>query len=337
MGALDGTIGIMTLPKPPMHPFVEISTALQKLLKDEKYDELETIFGAVAKSSDPYSWSAPAEPYQTLAMLLAYTGGLPESFTPINNSLERWSEQRPKAIAPKVLLAERHILDGWKIRGGDFAGRVRPEAWKPFHERIAAARELLEPLLELEQPPPMAFQLLFQVAAAEGWDELKWGPPADQLRRVAPEQYEAHASMLMRLMPRWGGEPRDVNDYASSIADHVGGDKGDALYARLARAQLYYVKSWKAYEKIGFDHARVSRGWKYLATHGRENVFAANVGLQFAARYRDEASARDFLKVLDEYPGVGWEPRVWILESRYQAARNWALNGGTAQMQSDDF
>jgi hypothetical protein len=227
--------------------------------------------------------------------------------------LKRWIEARPKAVAPKLFLARHYLEVAWKIRGGGYAATVKPENWAGFYKHVEMAEKILSPIADTPKPPPLVWQQLFRVVTAQSWEKERWEPHAKKLLEQAPRYFDAHQTLLMHLMPRWGGGPKDVHDYAVKVADAVGGPDGDALYARLAHSQRLFMSSWEQFDEIGFDRPRLMKGWEHLAKTAGDRVYCANVGLYFAAGYNDRESAEKIFKQLpaSQNPRTLWEFSVW--------------------------
>jgi hypothetical protein len=319
IGSRDGSVALMQLPGPPESMADVAASGLQQLLSAKDYDSLERVFAAFERDFRPFRWQPSNSPYATLASLLFWNRNVPGALQlSVEAGLQRWIADRPDATAPKLMLASHYISMAWSIRGGGVAARVTPERWKGFYEYIDKAEKIIMPIAEGAKPPPFVWPQLFRVATAQSWEKEKWEPHAKKLLEQAPLCFDAHAALLMRLMPRWGGGPDDVEAYAARVADVIGGAEGDAMYARLAYSQRPLMSSWEQFDEVGFYRPRIMNGFEHLAKTASDRVHWANVGVYFASATGDEESAARVFKLLpaEHNPRTLWDMRLWQNQDR---------------------
>ena len=124
-------------------------------------------------------------------------------------------------------------------------------------------------------------------------------------------------------MPRWGGSTSQWQKYAIKVADQTGGEKGDALYARIIWSLLTYTNSDTPDELDGMDWPRAKRGFEVIRKgpdpFGSANAFARAAWL---AKDRETAAA------LFQSPiGTHADVAVWFDLKEFKKARRWALQG----------
>ncbi len=148
--------------------------------------------------------------------------------------LGEWRKQLPQSPTPLIVMGKTQIRYAWQARGGGFANTVTDEGWKLFQERIVEAQNYLEKAIELGVKEGEAFALLIEIAkdlslargTAEGY--LKAG------MKIDPSYCEMYSAMATYLLPRWHGEPGDIETFAAEVLTKVPGDDGFDIYGHIA-------------------------------------------------------------------------------------------------------
>ena len=134
--------------------------------------------------------------------------------------LKQWSKERPDSRTAKIALATSYFNFGWNARGHDYADKVSEENRKHFSERVDQARNLLVSM-RAENPHhvcPKWYSLMLQIANCEGWPRKMYDDVFDYSVRYEPTWYEFYRQKAIYLLPKWNGEPGDLEAYANSYA-----------------------------------------------------------------------------------------------------------------------
>ncbi len=139
----------------------------------------------------------------------------------------------PESQVARCALADLHHSIAWNARGGGYASTVTEKGWQIFHEHIREGIEVIKPLATVKAPIAQVYHLRLGFATSAGMS-------LDQLRKLAIDLQESehrenaslHQQIAVYLLPRWHGKPGMVEHYLSNVADTIGGDKGDAVYAK---------------------------------------------------------------------------------------------------------
>lgn len=147
-----------------------------------------------------------------------------------------WAQAHPQSALAHILHAEALLLHAWSYRGGGFAKDVPPEAWKDFEDYLRRAVAYLGAHADVALTDSHAHQVLLQAGRALGWDRQQ----LDIIRREGlkrnPEDIGLYFEMLSSVLPRWGGNPRVLDDYIKSVVEETRAQYGTAFYARLYSA-----------------------------------------------------------------------------------------------------
>jgi hypothetical protein len=230
---------------------------------------------------------------------------------------ERWRQAFPQSVAPLVIQARGYIRWAWQARGGGYAHTVTEDRWRLFHERIATARELLEAADKLEHNDPDVYHQLIIVGRAEGAPRKEVDRWLSRAQQIDNRYYVLYEAMADYLMPRWCGEPGDVEQFAAAMAKKVGGEHGLDVYARvIGRVNVYEhdvvirpaVSRETLLEAVKLQRSRYPHSERFLN-------FAALV----AWVAEDRALAQELAAKIE----TKWDPQVWGGREPYEHFRRW--------------
>lgn len=147
--------------------------------------------------------------------------------------LRQWVNAKPNSITARVALAE--CLAGYAFhgRGGAYANEVTDDQWQCFNDRMKEASEILEQAKDLQQKCPGWWAAYQRVALGGGWDRTQYEQFLDSAIASEPTFNVFYFRMAWHLLPWWFGEEGDWERFAESMANRIGGQDGDILYARI--------------------------------------------------------------------------------------------------------
>ena len=213
--------------------------------------------------------------------------------------LDRWRKVAPKSMFVPALTAIHQRRLAWEARGTGFANTVTAEGAKVFEQKMLAVAALLKPIFQLDHPPTRAYSIAYDVAMSLGLPtEVTKNLNASMMKTPIRSSTPAHAAVVLSLLPRWHGEPGDSERYITAIANKLGGDEGDCMYANLMLyAANYYPSDESASNYLEYDPKRVLKGLQ---------VF-----------YRMPQSAENFQRALKMFAGEErWDLYKQALELR---------------------
>ncbi|MEQ8787116.1 MAG: SHD1 domain-containing protein [Pirellulaceae bacterium] len=328
---VDGTISLWKLDELPRTREARLAGLARDWLVAEEYDKLEALEKWLLANPGLIRYRSAAEQQGLLVTCLGmhWSGEI----TDHQPRLKRWTEARPESTLARLALARYYELLAWFIRGGGFANSVPEESMRHFGQLTQKSYETLLPLLEKREAPASAYQTVFNTAMAHSWDEEQYGPHVEQLLRIEPGYHEAHSVMVLKLLPRWGGEKGDSERYAKRAADHLGGGAGDALYAKLAASARLYFRAPEFFDYTDFDYDRIQRGLAHQQKTWPRDPWAFYEALVFAKVTDDKEigkRAYDGLMALDDkhpiwmHDGGLKDPMFdTITRVYYEQARRW--------------
>jgi len=232
--------------------------------------------------------------------------------------LKRWIAQRPDSITARVALATSLHRWAWVARGNGMANTVTEQGWKLFNERIQESLDVLNAASRLRERCPQWYSEMMVVGLAQGWDEPKMREVFEQGIQFEPEYFDLYKQMAMYLLPKWEGKPGEVVAFATSSADRVGGEQGDAIYFHIAVAVI--GKNGRNFGVKEMDWSRIQRGYQAITAQYGTSERLKNKMAWFAYRFRDATVARQQFELI----GDRWDRDVWRDRERFDEARDWA-------------
>ena len=240
----------------------------EDLIDDDRIDQLDAVFAYLRTPSIADVGEYPdelSEEFLNALYLVSQEYGWVHGGDPrIRRELwlKRAGERMPQSIVIPMLLAQYHSDLAWAARGSGFVNTVTNEGMQTYHEQLTVALNHIKPLLKKQQPATRVFSL--SVSFATGLSAPKTA--VGELTRRAMEtpaknSLEVHSAAVNYLLPRWHGNPGDFENYIDRVCDQLGGNDGDAMYARLiVSSARYYPSGQPASDFMRFDPDRVLRG-----------------------------------------------------------------------------
>ncbi|HEY2416235.1 MAG TPA: hypothetical protein VGI40_28600 [Pirellulaceae bacterium] len=235
--------------------------------------------------------------------------------------LATWQAEIPDSAAARVVHAKALIKYAWEARGEDVAARVTPEGWRLFGERAAEAHRLLDEAVRIGVADGEAYARLIVVGMAEGLPREEVDKFVAEGMKVDPTYFSIYTQMAVYLLPRWMGEPGDIELFAAEIARKIPGDDGLEAYARMALEIQQYECGWgETLLRGDYDHAKLVRAAEVLLKRypgSRTAHFAALCAMVA----QDHEAAQRVRPLLGPFKR---EDKIWVWENDVSHFRNWA-------------
>ncbi|MCU1302188.1 MAG: hypothetical protein JWQ87_2472 [Candidatus Sulfotelmatobacter sp.] len=232
------------------------------MLKEEKFDEIDCLADRVRSNKERFpggAWKLH-ELYQGVSEPVQYPVHVtPEDWDVLLKRLQEWVAALPKSVTARVALASAYLGYAADVRGDGRADTVSEGGWKLFRERTAEAQRLLQQASALRTKCPEWYVQMQKVAQNMNWSETEKRALFAKANKFEPDYYYYARVFTSDLLPKWGGKPGAIEQFAEEIADRVGGDQGDILYFQVAIANDV---------TCGFNHdphlslARIERGFE---------------------------------------------------------------------------
>ncbi len=287
--------------------------AVAELLKEKRYAELDCI-GDSARSSKArfsggawkirniyigLSWPRPGRPTE-------------EDWKHHFKLLEYWNDERPQSVTARIALAESYIEYGWNARGNGYADTVSQSGWRIFGERIQKARKILEANPNLATKCPEWYLNMERIAQAQGWDSKAEENLAKRALAFEPEYQNLYRVHAQTLLPKWGGNEGDAEQFLEASTDKLGGDAGDAVYFLVTSSCFCFGKELNQFSWPRLQRGFVANERLYGSSLNNSNWFA-----YLALNANDDVAADEAFKKI----GDRWDADIWGNEESFQASK----------------
>ena len=226
-----------------------------------------------------------------------------------------WIVRFPKSITARVAYADYMVDYAWKARGGGFAGKVTPEGWKLFRERLAKAHAILDESKPLGSCP-VWWVTRIQVAMGES-------EPAEDCEKIFleakahyPQYYRIDAQYYTYLLPRWHGKPGAWEAMANTEIKRPGG-LGLVTYAKVVEIMSANYSNVFTESKVSW--AKTQEGFEMLRATYPASKDLLNTYCRLAILASDLPRAK---KLLNEI-GDDVVLEIWGGIDKFNRFRDW--------------
>jgi hypothetical protein len=236
--------------------------------------------------------------------------------------LERGLNEAPESPAGRVVMAKALLHHAWEARGSDVASTVTEEGWRLFHERAARAHRLLDEAIALGVKDGEAYARLVNVGYAEGHSRDQVQAWVDAGMKLDPTYYAIYDEMAVYLLPRWMGQPGDIERFAADVASKVSGDNGLEAYARIALSTQNYECGWgETLFRGEYDPKMLVRGAEVLLKRNPGSSVAGHFAALCSLVAQDHEAAKRVRPYVGEYKA---EDKVWAWQNSLNHFREWS-------------
>ena len=157
------------------------------------------------------------------------------------------------------------------------------------------------------------------MARGEGWDQARRQRTLEKALALAPGYQAIYTEEAFDLLPRWHGDPGDVERFAERAVGCCK-DEGEGIYARIVWSLSSSYKDNDIFEQHHFSWPRVRRGFEILRRMYPDSRRVRDGYCRVACLAGDRETAK---KLFDEI-GDDWTENVWHREADYLRWRRWA-------------
>ncbi|WP_146119360.1 WD40 repeat domain-containing protein [Blastopirellula marina] len=270
---------------------VTVQETVEQWLADQRFDAIEELARRWDGKTEGLGPTRIDTPYSRLVLWVA------EYQFPDRSEEEQlalyhgWIEQQPdKCQFMRIALAyyykyvdrdeDKHFLE------------TTPKDWAETRVKLDKGLELIEPLLEQKRVPAEAYVMAINICHIGRSREHRVDPLIQDALRDWPAYYRIygeHAGWI-RMRDSTFDSTKPQADFAKRAADHLGGEEGDMLYARIYYRNFISI-SFDGTDGQPFSPERLAKGFVVLAEK-TEDTEAMSFGLAHASRIGDETSAQ---------------------------------------------
>lgn len=229
--------------------------------------------------------------------------------------LNGWLIATPRHVAPYVAIGEFYTNFAWKARGSDWASKVTQDGWRLFRERLGAANAILDRALTLGNQNPAYWTTRHIVARGLDWPTFQTNAIFAAGVKAEPQYEELYIAHAMAILPRWGGQPGEMEQFALA-ATKVPGGLGEEIYARIVFAMD--DMHGDVFKRTKLDWSLANNGCKVLMEKYPDEPSIISEYAKIACRIGDTSRARQLFEELDDRVDL----RLWESAENYRKHYN---------------
>lgn len=190
-----------------------------------------------------------------------------------------WATTHPQSPLAHILHARALLTHGWSYRGGQYARDVPEQAMRDFQKWLTRAVVYLKDHGDVAFKDSYAHLTLLEIGRALGWDRKQMQAIAAQGLEVNPQDTDIYYEIAFGLVPKWGGDPRSLDDYIRQATARTASLYGTGMYAL-----LYSAAGGNQYEHALFTDSyaewpKIKQGYedllaRYPASMEKRNRYA---------------------------------------------------------------
>jgi len=293
-------------------------------LKNEKYDELESIESDITKTKARF----PGGDWKLVRFLEALQEPEREKeSTEVQweyylSKLRKWNTMNPRSCAAKVYLASGLISYAWKARGPDYASTVTKEGWSSFSKRLDEAEKIL---VETENDCKTSinwYTAMQSIALGKGWTRGQSDHLLQEAVQVEPKYWDFYVNHAYYLLPRWYGSPGEWEKFTEESASKFSADEGDVFYSVICWQISRFYESGTYFKETKVDWKRIKNGFVLRAKLYGPSYRYLNAFCFMAGDMLEISTAKTLFKLI----GDNWEPDFWSDKKGFEDYRAWVMN-----------
>lgn len=299
----------------------ELNTQGAKLLAARDFEQLDKIASELRASKAQWE-----NGYWKLGGFYKGFCDLPDEasevrWTNLIAHLRLWVKTKPESITAHIALGRALKEYAWKARGSGWATTVTQKGWKLFHARLAESRQVLLSATNTTEKCPLWFTSLLGVGLGEGWprdvyDKI-FAAGTNYLREYVP----IYGVKCYHLLPRWHGGEGEWERFAQGVADELGGEAGDILYARIIWDMHAGRMFGNLFQESRASWPRTKRGFLLLQKRYPESLAVLSEFCYLSGVAGDRTMMKSLFAKLDGKVDL----TIWEEKKRFVNDRQWAF------------
>lgn len=250
-------------------------------------------------------------------------------YTPFIKSAEKWKAAYPDSIAPYCLIAMADKAKAWYYRGGGWANSVSEENKKLFQEYAEKCAQVLSDGEKVRDKDEYFYFLKTDLPKFSNIPKSRSIFYMRKALAINPYFYDAYRNIAVQSLPRWGGYPGQMEEFADFAYENSPDGLGAFHYAVVALIAMDYDKNvyMKQYH---FDWEKIKEGFLLVHNKYPVSLYWLNALANFACVYED----RDTAQKAFYFIGERWDPkseRIWAKDD-CDRCRNWAFSGSKKEL-----
>jgi parallel beta-helix repeat protein len=300
----------------------DIGWEIADLRDTGKFEQLETIASRLRNEKCRYSngnWQLTH-----FYTLLGEGWYIPEYFPQIKSRLDKWIEEYPNSVTPRIALAIAYKAVAWEARGGGYAYEVSEKGWKEFKENLEKAEKLLIEAEDLNVPDPELYETWLDVGIGLSKTDEEMNALFEKGIAIERNYWPLYTTRGFALAPIWYGHQGELAAFARHAVELTRQDEGQILYAKIAQMMIGKENyEPPQYKQLGFSYQMLKQSYEDLLKRypDTNDSYLLNVSCFLACAYEDKEEAKNLFVQI----GSNWDKNVWVSEDIFNKYKNWAI------------
>jgi hypothetical protein len=234
----------------------------------------------------------------------------------------QWATEHPKSALAHIMYAKVLVSHAWSYRGGGYAKDVPPEAWSDFIAYLRRAVEYLQAHADVALTDSYAHATLLTIGMGLGWDAKQLQAIAQDGLKRNPQDIDLYFDTLTTLLPKWGGDPKTLDNYIRQAAEQTRADYGMGMYARLYSIAAEEDYGHALFENSYADWPTMKQGYEDMQARFPNSPFRRNRFAYMACLAKDKETLLALLAELGpKVDAAQWGPNP---ERSLESCQRWA-------------
>jgi len=190
-----------------------------------------------------------------------------------------------------------------------------------MEERLSQSWKVLVEAKSLSTKCPGWWATAQKVALGQGWDHARYEELFQDAIRFEPTYIMYLYRKALYLQPRWFGEEGEFGEFLESVANNIGGEEGNILYARIIW-NLEFMRFDKEFlQAPGVSWLRAKQGFGALINKYPDSLSIKSEYCLLSRLARDRGQMKELFAQI----GGRMDMRVWREnKGRFIEDRKWA-------------
>lgn len=258
--------------------------------------------------------------------ILPYRTKNPKAWEPFLEKANNWANKYPDSPTPYIAMSTMLIKQAWNIRGSGYAYTVNKNAWKPFYEKVAESKRVLEKSRAISSKDPHWYVNMAEIAIIESWSEKDFDSLINQGLEESPYYFELYFEAMRYYTPKWHGDAEKIERFARSALERTRDKEGYGMYARIYWAASQSQFKGRLFERSDVNWMTMKKGINDVLDKYPDQWNINNFAL-FSCLAKDKKQTNKLIKMIKGSPikqawlnNVGYynHCKIWSKDRRAQ-------------------
>jgi len=309
--------------EPELSPQREVLLRVGALFVDEQFDALEAIANEYRDTEE--RWDFGRWKLTTFYSGLEHGKGIVTPKTkpmPYLQRFDRWIKAYPKSVTARIGLARVRLELAWQSRGGGWASDVSDQGWVGMKRHLEEGWKTLEEAEAIGTADPDLYSQFIQFANALSKSSSEIGTLYEKGIEVNAGYPPLYTSRAWSLMPRWGGRPGELEEFAIKAAEDSSAVPGTGAYVWVANHIRGMTVTTTFVHRFDWSALYLEEGFEDILSVYPDSRWVQNLRARLSGLVGDKQEAQKAFAII----GRDFDTTVWPDKWAYGRWKRWAEN-----------